>query len=52
MYNAKSLKELRRCSRLKALRAAGFLESRVSRIAEVEDRVRVADGRGVAVEGI
>lgn len=52
MYDAESLKSLFVASNFSKVRAAGFLDSQIDRIAEVEERGRIADGQGVAVEGI
>lgn len=52
MYDAESLRALFESCKFKDVRAAGFLDSRIGRIAEVEDRGRIDNGQGIAVEGI
>jgi hypothetical protein len=51
MYDAESLKRLFEAAGFTQVREAAFLDSNIARIREVEDRGRVADGQGVAVEG-
>jgi SAM-dependent methyltransferase len=52
MYDADSLMQLFRQAGFTAVRPAGYLDSRIERIGEVEDPGRMLDGQGVAVEGI
>ena len=52
MYDAASLGELFESAGFRSVRKAGYLESRIRRIAEVEQASRILDGEGVAVEGV
>lgn len=52
MYDAASLQELFARAGFGSVRQADYLDSRITRIAEVEDAGRILDGQGIAVEGI
>jgi predicted SAM-dependent methyltransferase len=51
MYDAESLQKLFETAGFAQVRQAAYLDSKIARIHEVEDRGRIADGQGVAVEG-
>jgi predicted SAM-dependent methyltransferase len=52
MYDAASLKRLFEAAGFVAVRQAGYLDSRIERIGEVEVAGRILDGEGLAVEGM
>ncbi len=52
MYDAASLEQLFAAAGFHAVRQANCMDSRIKRVAEVEDPGRMLDGQGVAVEGI
>lgn len=52
MYDQESLQQLFREAGFTEVRSAGYLESRIARIAEVEDAGRITEGRGIAVEAV
>jgi predicted SAM-dependent methyltransferase len=52
MYDAASLARMFEAAGYADVRPAGFLDSRIARIAEVEDAGRILGGEGVAVEGV
>lgn len=52
MYDAASLQALFARAGFRNIRQAEYLDSRITRIAEVEDAGRILNGEGVAVEGI
>lgn len=51
MYDAESLQVLFREAGFGQVRQGNFLDSDIERIRDVEERSRIADGQGVAVEG-
>lgn len=51
MYDAASLRQLFETAGFRSVRQAGYLDSRIERIAEVEDPGRILNGEGLAVEG-
>jgi len=52
MYDAASLTRLFEAAGFADVRPAAYLESRIARIADVEDAGRIEGGEGVAVEGV
>ncbi len=52
MYDAASLEQLFTVAGFSGARQAGYLDSRIATIAEVESAKRILDGQGIAVEGI
>ena len=52
MYDAASLADLFAMAGFTSVRQATYLDSRIGRIAEVEDAGRILHGQGVAVEGM
>ena len=51
MYDANSLRQLFESAGFRSVRQADYLDSRIGRIAEVEDAGRILNGEGLAVEG-
>lgn len=52
MYDAASLESLFKAAGFSSVRRAGYLDSRIACIAEVEHASRIVNGEGIAVEGL